>query len=239
MRDRFLNARLFCMLNRLKISVKQILRWMQDRRNGLRFARPAAIPTLPDQLSLVQPFLPSSTLSNKIHNIRLAAERIEAVTILPGEVFSFWRIVGKPSAANGFLKGRNIVSGVLSEDVGGGLCQLSGILYHLSLLGGLDVLERYNHTLDLYVNEARYAPLGSDATVVWGHKDLRIRNPHPFPIRFRLQLEPHQLTAFIQCSSPITEHKIHFLTQAVTPKTIVETQNARGEVLTRSVYHLP
>jgi len=63
----------------------------------------------------------------------------------------------------------------LALDYGGGLCQLSGIIYHAVLEAGLEILERHPHSLDIYTATTRYTPLGSDAAVVYGHKDLRFK----------------------------------------------------------------
>ena len=90
--------------------------------------------------------------------------------------------VGKPSVGNGFVDGRNIVDGQLVRQVGGGLCQLSSLVYHLALLGGLEIVERHPHSIDIYRDNERFTPLGADATVVWGSKDLRLRNSYPFAI---------------------------------------------------------
>lgn len=34
---------------------------------------------------------------NKIANLRLAAERLNGIAVRPGETFSFWKLVGKPT----------------------------------------------------------------------------------------------------------------------------------------------
>jgi hypothetical protein len=49
-------------------------------------------------------------------------------------------------------------------------------VYHIGIIAGLDIIERYNHSVDIYTDDTRFAPLGTDATVVYGYKDLRIRN---------------------------------------------------------------
>ena len=48
--------------------------------------------------------------SPRAHNIALAASRISGTVLLPGEEFSFNRVVGKRTAANGF-ETANIISG--------------------------------------------------------------------------------------------------------------------------------
>src|SRR5579859_3447493 len=106
----------------------------------------------------------------KIENLRVACERITGLVIEPSGEFSFWRIVGRPTVANGFAIGREIREGCLIPTIGGGLCQLSGSLYSVASRAGLTILERHGHTrrlLDSYFDESR------DATIFWNYVDLR------------------------------------------------------------------
>ena len=114
----------------------------------------------------------------------------------PGQIFSFWQLVGEPSARRGYLDGRTLKNGRVEADPGGGLCQLSGILYLLALRGGLEMLERHAHSVDLYSGSTRFAPLGSDATVFWGYMDLRFLNSTDAPIAFRFEILEEKMTAF-------------------------------------------
>lgn len=147
-----------------------------------------------DSRSLQQPFLPSATLEAKKHNLRQAALRINQVVWMPGEIFSFWHIVGNPNDTRRFKAGRSIHAGVTTLDIGGGLCQASGIIHHLALITGLDILERHNHSVDLYTEQTRFAPIGTDATVFFGFKDLRLRNNLDTPLRFHLHVGDDTLT---------------------------------------------
>ena len=147
---------------------------------------------------------------NKIENIKLAGDKISKIIINPGEIFSFWRVVGSPTKENGFKKGRNIISGELNEDFGGGLCQLSSIIHHLAIIAGLKILERFNHTIDIYTNETRYTPLGTDATVVYGYKDLRIINNLSFPINFSFEINEDLFVANLKSTEQIIKKEIQF-----------------------------
>ena len=94
----------------------------------------------------------------KLANLRLASERLNGAVIMPGDIYSFWALVGAPDTANGFAIGRSIRSDVLGADVGGGLCQLSGLAYELGLRSGMDVAERHAHSQDLYTDAMRFTP---------------------------------------------------------------------------------
>ncbi len=160
-------------------------------------------------IGLEQPFTASATLDEKKHNLRLAADHIRRYVVMPGEVFSFWRTVGNPNTSE-FACSRSIRGGVLQLERGGGLCQASGIIHHLALVAGLEVVERHNHSKDLYTDATRFCPLGSDATVAYGYRDLRVRNTTQTPIMFDLQVCDDHFEAYLRSVEPIAEHEIWF-----------------------------
>jgi vancomycin resistance protein VanW len=165
----------------------------------------------PARVVLSQPVLASSALEAKLANLRRGASRLDLSVVEPGACWSFWRQVGRPSARGGFQAGRNLVDGRLVRQTGGGLCQLSGLLYHLALLGGLDVVERHAHSLDIYRDDERCTPLGADATVVWGFKDLRLRNPHPFAVALACRVEEMRVVGEIRSAGPIIPRAVEFV----------------------------
>lgn len=148
---------------------------------------------------------------NKIHNITTAANKTESIIIQPGELFSFWKIVGRPNKKNNYKQGRNIVKGKVSSEIGGGLCQLSSIIYITALKANLEIIERYNHSVDIYKEEDRFTPLGADATVVYGYKDLRIKNNYSFPIRFSFTFIDSNINCHIESPEQITEKQLNFV----------------------------
>lgn len=187
-----------------KSRVRMALRTGSDTLRRIRFAKPSVMKvTMPYSISVTQPFKPSSTLESKKHNLREAASRINEVVVNPGEVFSFWRIVGNPNNPTRFREGRSIHGSEVTRDLGGGLCQASGIIHHLALMGGMKVLERHNHSIDLYTEETRFAPLGTDATVFYGYKDLRLENNGNAPIRFSIEINDDGITASMLSTEPI------------------------------------
>ncbi len=157
-----------------------------------------------------QEIKPSDLFENKVHNIKLGASKIQPLQILPGEILSFWKAIGNPTQRNGFKPGRNIVQGVLTEQVGGGLCQLAGIMYHTSLKADLDPVERHPHSIDIYQEHERYTPLGADAAVVYGYKDLRIKNTRGFPIKYTFLIQGNELICRIFTEGPIFSNKVDF-----------------------------
>ena len=66
---------------------------------------------------------------NKVINLRIAVPRLNGVVIEPGDTFSFWKLVGKPTRAKGYVDGMVLSYGRCVPGVGGGLCQLSNLIY--------------------------------------------------------------------------------------------------------------
>ncbi len=214
---------------RLRLRLAQ--RAWQDRRAGLhrrwaaRHAGAGDMASFEDRLSIRQS-LGSATgdaLERKKHNLRTAARQLERVLVLPGQVFSFWRCVGEPGVESGYREGRTIVAGALSSTTGGGLCQLSGLVYLLSLQAGLKIIERHSHSGDIYTEATRFAPLGSDATVVYGYKDLRVLNDSPAALCFRFEVDGSRVTAFLCSPQDVESRRIEFKAEALESATRVET----------------
>ncbi|QRG68269.1 VanW family protein [Brevibacillus choshinensis] len=113
---------------------------------------------------------------NKVTNLRIAAGRLNQVTILPGETFSYWRLIGKPTRKKGYLDGMLLSHGKVTAGVGGGLCQLSNLLYWMTLHTPLTVTERHRHSYDVFPDSGRTQPFGSGATCFYNYLDLQIAN---------------------------------------------------------------
>ena len=145
-------------------------------------------------IKIEQPIKATGTTLNKINNLSIAINKLNNIIIQPGEIFSFWKLVGNPSAKNGYKKSRSIINGEVDAAIGGGLCQLSGLIYFLALQGGLKITERHAHSIDIYTEEERFTPLGTDATVAYGYKDLRFINQYHFPVVLIFHLTNDSLT---------------------------------------------
>jgi vancomycin resistance protein VanW len=197
----------------LRLHIRLLQRHVQDWREGnLSFfaTKQAKNDEFSFVISLSQPIMPTSFYENKIHNIEQGCQRIENVVIAPNQILSFWKCVKKPSKNNKFRIGRNLINGKLAEDYGGGLCQLSSIMYHLALLADLDIVERHHHSFDIYQEHERFTPLGADATVVYAYKDLRLKNPYDFPIYFAFHIKENTLTCSLHSAAKIEAKDIIF-----------------------------
>lgn len=119
----------------------------------------------------------------KVENLRRATAAIGSGMLSPGQVFSFWRIVGKATRRRGYVDGRMIQEGCLVPAVGGGLCQLSNALYDVAQRAGCEILERHGHSKVVPGSASTH---GRDATVAWNYVDLRFAHPTPLHIETRL-----------------------------------------------------
>lgn len=113
---------------------------------------------------------------NKIINLKIAVNRLNNIVIQPGETFSYWRLIGKPTRKKGYVDGMVLYSGSFRSDVGGGLCQLSNLIYWMTLHSPLTVVERHRHSYDVFPDAGRTQPFGSGATCAYNYLDLQIRN---------------------------------------------------------------
>jgi vancomycin resistance protein YoaR len=107
------------------------------------------------------------------HNIRLACGKLDGYIVMPKSIFSFNDTVGEGSTRNGFRNGAVLYRDEVRYEPGGGLCQVSSTLFNALLAAGGEIAERHRH-----FQPVTYVPPGLDATIKYGKKDLRIRNPY-------------------------------------------------------------
>lgn len=225
-----------------KAKIRNALIVMKDFLHRTPFAKEAKDRegAFPYCLELSQPFKASSTLDSKKHNLREAARRINDLIVKPGEVFSFWHTVGNPNDESRFMAGRTIHNGVVKLDLGGGLCQASGIIHHAVILAGMKVMERFNHSVDLYTEETRFAPIGTDATVFFGFKDFRFLNDSSGAVRLELIVEDEFLRFKLHSERPIKKVDIKTEIEMLSDdkKKVTLVNLAKGTVINESVYSL-
>jgi vancomycin resistance protein VanW len=130
---------------------------------------------------------------NKVINLRLAAERLDGLVLPPGQRFSFWWHVRAPSRRRGFTDGLVLDAGRLTSGVGGGLCQLTNLLYWMTLHTPLTVVERWRHSHDVFPDAGRTQPFGSGATCAWPVLDLQIENRTTTSFRLGTELTRTEL----------------------------------------------
>jgi vancomycin resistance protein VanW len=131
---------------------------------------------------------------NKIINLKLAVKSIDGIIIKPGETFSYWKLIGNPTAKKGYVPGMVLYNGTFRMSMGGGLCQLSNLIYWMTLHTPLTVVERYRHSYDVFPDSNRTQPFGSGATCVYPYRDLMILNNTDTVYQLILKVGKEKLT---------------------------------------------
>lgn len=111
-------------------------------------------------------------------NLRLAANKINGTVLMPGETFSYNKVVGERTIAAGYQEAPIYVSGKVVDGLGGGICQITTTLYNAVVYANLEIVERSNHQF-----VPSYAPASRDATVVYGSIDFKFKNNRNYPIK--------------------------------------------------------
>lgn len=221
----------------IKIHLKLLIRFKNDllSRDFFKFSEEMQHEFVFDYaLTISQEIKPGLTFENKLHNIELASKRINRHVLKPNQILSFLKIIGNPN--QNFKKSRTLVNGKLKQENGGGMCQVSGIVYQMSLIAGLEILERHNHSVDIYTEETRFAPLGCDATIVYGYKDLRIKNNLPFPVKFEIKIVDNYLHATLFSVKAIEKKELAFESKMDQNFVYVSVFNNDRKLLNQSKY---
>ena len=139
----------------------------------------------------------TKTTDNKDRNtnISLASEALDGLIIKPGEEFSFNNTTGNRTEERGYRPAGAYVNGVLSEEPGGGVCQVSSTLYNAVIFAGLTTTERHAHSY-----EPTYVTPGEDAMVSYdgyAGPDMKFVNTCDTAIAIRAVLTGQTLTCSI------------------------------------------
>ncbi len=179
--------KLFCEINPTcyKISTYKeiLLRHLKNLKNKPNYATKKDSYTLPVILfehhsDMIKrgPGIDPVLQENKADNIRLASSKMNGLIIHPGEVFSFWKYVGKTSKRNGFKEGRVLVNNKLQPGLGGGLCNLANTIHLLVLHSPLTVTEFHSHSDCLAPDHGKRIPFSAGTSVNYNYIDYRFRN---------------------------------------------------------------
>ena len=116
---------------------------------------------------------------NRITNIKITCSRISDTVVKADEEFSFCKVVGQPSSADGYKEAHAFVDGELVNAIGGGNCQVSTTVYNAAKeIDGVEITERHEHG-----KEVGYIEMGKDATVAYDYLDLKFENNNDFDLK--------------------------------------------------------
>ena len=137
--------------------------------------------------------------TNRNFNIQVAVERLNGLTIPARSPWSFNAVVGDRTLDRGWRLAASLAFDGPEPAAGGGICQVSSTVYNAALLADLAVSQRHPHS-----RPVPYIALGRDATVAWGIKDLRLENPHPFPLKISARVVHDRLVVALLAPSRLT-----------------------------------
>lgn len=132
-------------------------------------------------------------------NLKIAMSKLNGAIVMPGEVFSYNKTLGKRTIEAGYQYANGFAGGKVVPMLAGGICQISSTLYDAVLYANLNIVERHNHMF-----QATYVEPGKDATVVYGSLDFKFENTRKNPIMIKTK-----------CSAGLAEIKIFGIKEEV------------------------
>lgn len=155
--------------------------------------------TAADQSNLIlsPDFIPSGSCTteftqssdNRCNNIAVAASHLNNMVIMPGQVVSISDSILPRTTENGYKTAHAYSCGDVVDAIGGGICQVSSTTYNAARNSGLTIIERYPHSMPV-----DYLPLGVDAAISAGNKDMKFKNPYSKPIVLKAGVSNKTLT---------------------------------------------
>ncbi|MBY0122219.1 VanW family protein [Bacillus sp. S/N-304-OC-R1] len=203
-------------------TVRRYFEWVTD---GKKYAKKKSEELFPYSVFKHQTILmrklkdvDMSLQYNKTINLKQAIPRLNKIVIGPGETFSYWKLLGKTTYKKGYVDGMVLHYGNFTKGVGGGLCQLSNLIYWITLHSPLTVTERHRHSYDVFPDSNRTQPFGSGATCAYNYLDLQIKNETNQPFQLHLYLTDTHLAGEWRAKEPaLYRYEVYEKNHAITP----------------------
>ena len=144
---------------------------------------------------------------NKIHNLKLVADTMNHLMIMPGETFSFWECAHNADKEIPYKEGLVSVNGEIKALYGGGLCQMSSLLFWLFLHVSLTIIERHGHACRSFPEPPGNSLYGVDATISEGWLDLKVKNETSHKYQIEISFDGDSMTGTIY-SNELPENDI-------------------------------
>lgn len=148
--------------------------------------------------------------ANRTTNLQLASSKINGTVLMPGDTFSFNSVVGPRTAAKGYKVAAVYSDGTVTQDVGGGICQIVTTLYNAAVKSNMNITVRRNHTF-----VPSYANPGYDATVVYGSQDFKFVNSRDYPVKIVSSVSGGVATVSIYGLATSNEYDIRIETNII------------------------
>jgi len=98
-------------------------------------------------------------------NVRVAAGHVSRTLIPPGGEWSFNDNLGAITPENGYVEGHSIQGNWYTDDIGGGVCQISTTVFRAALFAGFRFSEWNSHAFRIAFYELDGSPPGIDAAI--------------------------------------------------------------------------
>lgn len=115
--------------------------------------------------------------ANRRYNVAKGSSMINGTILQPGETFSTNDCLGPRIAGKGWKAAPVIEGGTYTDDLGGGICQVSSTLFNAVIRADLEIVEWRHHSWP-----SSYVPIGTDATISTGGPDFKFKNNTEWPI---------------------------------------------------------
>ena len=170
---------------------------------------------LQEQNTLLASFTTETTSSTSRNtNIRLCAEAFNGYVVAPGEVFSLNTLTGPRTTDKGYKPAGAIQNGIMVQEPGGGVCQVSTTLFNAVVRAGMEIVERHGHSWP-----SDYVKIGMDAAIDYPAKDFQFKNVSDAPIYLVSTFEDRQLTVEVY-GKPVVEEGVTIDLRSTTDSTI-------------------
>ena len=147
---------------------------------------------------------------NRTTKLRLASNKFNGTVVMPGETFSFNQVVGQRTRAAGYKDAAMFSDGMVTNGLGGGICQITSTLYDAVIFANLEIVYRRNH---MFIPS--YVDGGEDATVVWGSTDFKFKNSRDYPIKIVSSVQNGVATVSIYGLATDNEYDISIDTEVI------------------------
>ncbi len=207
--------KLFCEISpltyRISVFKCRMVRRVRDMISRERFAKVKSADKLPvlvyEHSSLIRRTLGNVDpvlQNNKAVNLALSCPKVSGIIVNPGEVFSFWKLVGACRARDGYKEGLTISNGKTSAGVGGGMCQFTNLIHWMVLHTPLEIVEHHHHDrFDLFPDFGRKVPFGTGTSIMYNYLDYRFKNTTSQPWQIIVWVDDKYLYGEIRTTEPL------------------------------------
>lgn len=140
---------------------------------------------------------------NKVFNLKLAAKTLNGLLIKPGETFSLWQAIRYADKFTPYKDGLIVTNGKIGTAQGGGLCQMSNLLFWVFLHSPLTIIERHTHIVKDFPTLRDVEPEGVDATISEGWLDLKVKNETDITFQIGIAFDNVNITGSLFTDKPL------------------------------------